>query len=112
MVSGPTLLGSVVVLRSVAPLDRFIHPSVYFLDNRYMFVIRTLNTQTAARQIRKDIAFFSQDTREYLELGGHLQQNREAEYPRILLCGPSTIGKSTLINLILGTQVVGLPAST
>ena len=76
------------------------------MDNRFISVIRTINEVNIAKLVRAELGSFTQETQAYLEPRGRLQQNRKAEHPRILVCGPSTLGKSTLINQILEKDVV------
>ncbi|RSL51373.1 hypothetical protein CEP54_011455 [Fusarium duplospermum] len=83
-----------------------IHPSVFWADDMTPLGIEFLNPLTCASTIRQAIKEI--DIRPeslYWNLHHTRVVNLERSRPRVLICGPSGVGKSTLINEILGEEV-------
>lgn len=87
-----------------------IHPSVYFLCEVYHKRLETESWQNALIQNLHDfrLRFLEQDhERPYRPwLPSHAAQQNEP--CRILICGGTGVGKSTLLNKVFGTELVSI----
>lgn len=88
------------------PSGTFIHPSIFWMDHNTPMIIRALNNFHLGQQIRKQEDFIQERSREVWDLSDMLKQDKETEKPRILVCGESGAGKSTIINEFLGKDAV------
>lgn len=85
----------------------FIHPSVYHMDNRCPSMIRAINGLPYVDILRhSELTTVYEVSRQHWNVTNQIMQLRKIERPRILLCGPSGVGKTTLINAVLGEEVV------
>ncbi|RSL69395.1 hypothetical protein CEP53_002237 [Fusarium sp. AF-6] len=83
-----------------------VHPSVFWADDMTPLGINFLNPLTCASTIRQAIKEI--DIRPeslYWNLHHTRVVDLERSRPRVLICGPSGVGKSTLVNEILGQEV-------
>ncbi|RSL99869.1 hypothetical protein CDV31_012003 [Fusarium ambrosium] len=83
-----------------------IHPSVFWADDITPLGIKFLNPLTCANKIRqaiKDLNIRPESL--YWNLHHTRLVNLERSRPRVLICGPSGVGKSTLVNEVLGDEV-------
>ncbi|CZR67833.1 uncharacterized protein PAC_17732 [Phialocephala subalpina] len=87
------------------PFGTFIHPSVFFMDNTQAYMIRAISKLSYAKILREQESFVCEDHRKYWNVTSTIMQKREPEKPRILICGPSGTGKSSLINKFLNQSV-------
>ena len=98
------------MLTSLAPQGTIIHPSVYQIYDEYLHI--SLNKKV--RAYREDIDQWSVkmlgQTNGLLNQGFWIDRKRvEVDDPssiRILVCGNTGVGKSTLINQVFGVDVV------
>ncbi|KAJ4217600.1 hypothetical protein NW759_008909 [Fusarium solani] len=83
-----------------------VHPSVFWADDVTPLGIRYLNPLSCSNKVRQTIKDINIRP-ESLYWNLHhtrvvsLQRNR----PRVLICGPTGVGKSTLVNEVLGEEV-------
>ncbi|RSL95177.1 hypothetical protein CEP52_012181 [Fusarium oligoseptatum] len=83
-----------------------VHPSVFWADDMTPLGIHFLNPLNCASTIRQAIKEI--DIRPeslYWNLHHTRVVDLERSRPRVLICGPSGVGKSTLVNEILGEEV-------
>ncbi|KAJ4320194.1 hypothetical protein N0V84_005979 [Fusarium piperis] len=83
-----------------------IHPSVFWADDVTPLGIKFLNPLTCANKIRqaiKDVDIRPESL--YWNLPHTRVVGLQRSRPRVLLCGPSGVGKSTLVNEVLGEEV-------
>lgn len=87
-----------------------IHPSIYFLRETCSF----LGVGKALAHLEPQLEKFRDDRMEYQGEGHPWLRDYHASPTlstfRILICGNAGVGKSTLLNRVFGTEMVGTTA--
>ena len=91
---------------SIAAGGTFVHPSLFFMDHKIAEMIHVINLFPDVQLLRGEELFIQQGDRIFWKINKEIQLNREAERPRILVCGQTGAGKSALINKVFGQEKV------
>lgn len=76
------------------------------MDHKYPAMVRTINELTYAELLRNEEDFIVKRCRRMWDLERAVRVKREVTRPRLLICGQTSAGKSSLINKIFGQDVV------
>lgn len=91
-------------------IETIIHPSVYYFDDMTPLGIVFINMLSCRSMIRKKKMEIDQESKTLFWNEGYSRRvNTERSKTRVLVCGTLGIGKSSIINLILESALVGRP---
>jgi predicted GTPase len=77
------------------------------MDSKRSDIIRGINMSPLAKQIRDSVSTVLKDDQRHWNVTNEITQLQEPKKPRILVCGASGAGKSSLINSVCQEEVVG-----
>ena len=89
-------------------VEHSCNPQCSSWTNRDPHMIQVMNLLAYEKLLRREEEFRSKDRSRFLNVTKTIILKRKVEWPRVLVCGPTEVGKSTLINGDLEREVVRL----
>jgi len=77
------------------------------MDSKRSDIIRAINIFPCSQQLRDSVSTITESDQLHWNMTEEISQIRRPAKPRILVCGYSGVGKSSLINAVLDREVVG-----
>jgi T6SS, Phospholipase effector Tle1-like, catalytic domain len=91
----------------LAPSGTFIHPSVFLLDETVASMANIVNSVPYCEALRSQVSFsIPNSEQDFWNIHKEIAARKEIRHPRIVVCGLTEVGKSTLINAALGKKMV------
>ncbi|KUJ07614.1 uncharacterized protein LY89DRAFT_691686 [Mollisia scopiformis] len=98
--------GKLIGYNPTARSGTFIHPSVFLLDETVASIANTVNATPYCEALRSQAVFSVPNSEQnFWNIHKELAAKKEIQYPRIVVCGMTEVGKSTLINAALGKKM-------
>jgi ribosome biogenesis GTPase A len=94
----------------LAPTGTFIHPSLFLLDETVASMANIVNSLPYCESLRSQAKVSIPNTeQDFWNIHKEIEARTEVRHARILVCGLTEVGKSTLINAALGKKIVSPP---